>query len=123
MAQGMNKKLKKAPNKKNSARGAKQQKKVAKGKRSYQMNKNKKKYQREQHHQNMTVETSKAINKKNEALIACKAISSGSKFFMKDITDSGSKEHQQQLKQRNKKEEKSKKLTDRLQDQLRKLDK
>ena len=38
----------------------------------------------------------KQINKKNEALVAAKAIASGTSFSLRDISERGSKEHKQQ---------------------------
>lgn len=65
-------------------------------------------------------QTTKAINKKNESLIAAKAVGVGTKFFLGDITEKGSKELERQVKQRDKKQQGSK-ATDRLKDQLKKL--
>jgi hypothetical protein len=67
-------------------------------------------------------ETTRSINKKNEVLIAAKAVSVGTKFFMSDVNDKGTKKHNEQLKQRNKKQDKGK-LSNRLKDQLQKLGK
>lgn len=36
-----------------------------------------------------TIETSKAICKKNERLVAAKALSGGTNFFLKDISERG----------------------------------
>jgi len=66
------------------------------------------------------VETTKAINRRNESLIAAKAVSVGTKFFLGDIAEKGTKEVEKQVRDRNKKQEKSK-ATDRLKEQLRKL--
>lgn len=35
------------------------------------------------------IETTKAINKKNERLVAAKALNSGTNFFLKDIAERG----------------------------------
>ena len=66
-------------------------------------------------------DTTKAINRKNEALIAAKAVSSGAKFFLGDVKDKGTKEMKKQLQERDKKQSKSTKISDRLKDQLRKV--
>jgi Protein of unknown function (DUF2462) len=66
-------------------------------------------------------ELSKDITKKNEALIAAKAVSAGSKFFLSDVASVGQTEFKKQLNERHKKENKAKKLTDRLKEQLRKI--
>ena len=63
----------------------------------------------------------KQINRKNEAIVAAKAIASGTSFSLSDISERGSKEHQQQIKARDKKQDKSTKLTGRLKDQIQKL--
>ena len=65
--------------------------------------------------------TTKSINKKNESIVAAKAVSVGTKFFLNDISEKGSKEMNQQLKARSKKENKATKVSDRLKAQLRKL--
>ena len=66
--------------------------------------------------------TTKAINRKNEALIAAKAVSVGTKFFLNDIKESGTKEVNRQSRNRSKKENKATKVSDRLKAQLRKLE-
>ena len=65
--------------------------------------------------------TSKAINRKNESIIAAKAVSVGTKFFLGEITESGTKEFNSQLKARNKKQDNATKVSDRLKAQLKKL--
>lgn len=70
--------------------------------------------------------TTKAINQRNESLVAAKALSSGalaSQFFLKDLADKGKKEQTDQLRQRNKKENKEINQTERLKKQLKKLGK
>lgn len=67
-------------------------------------------------------ETSKAINRKNEAIVSAKALGAGNTFFLKDIKKVGKKELDKQVKQRNKKQANAQKLTDRLQEQLKKLE-
>lgn len=67
-------------------------------------------------------ETTKAINKKNESLIAAKAVGVGTKFFLADIADSGKQELTKQTQERDKKQQnKSSRATNRLKEQLRKL--
>mmetsp|Transcript_44087 Transcript_44087/g.134238 ORF Transcript_44087/g.134238 Transcript_44087/m.134238 type:complete len:121 (-) Transcript_44087:1771-2133(-) len=66
-------------------------------------------------------ETSKAINRKNEAFVSAKAISAGDKLFLTDIKESGKKELADQSAAKRKREGKSTKVSDRLKDQLRKL--
>ena len=66
-------------------------------------------------------ETTKAINRKNEALIAAKAVSVGTKFFLTDVTQKGQKEHTKQLKERSKKQDRAKSKTEKLKQQLEKL--
>lgn len=68
-------------------------------------------------------ETTKAINRKNEALTSAKAMGGGNTFFLSDIKDQGAKELAEQESARGKKEDKKTKLEDRLKDQLRKLGK
>ena len=117
MAQGSLKNLKKAPKSAGS-----QKRKVVRGK--TQAKGRKQKSARRTH----AVETAKnqtgitkQINKKNEAIVAAKAIASGTNFALKDISERGSKEHHQQLKARDKKQDKSNKLTGRLKEQIKKL--
>ena len=66
-------------------------------------------------------DTTKAINRKNEALVAAKAVSVGTKFFLKDIKETGVKEVKKQLNDRNRKEKKATKVSDRLKVQLKKI--
>ena len=63
----------------------------------------------------------KAINKKNEAMISAKAVSAGNTFFLNDIKDKGKKEINRQTQNRIKKETGSNKLTSKLKKQLRKM--
>lgn len=63
------------------------------------------------------VETTKAINRKNEACIAAKAVASGTQFFLSDISKKGSDKLTRQIKERNKRQTKS----NHLQKQLSKL--
>ena len=66
-------------------------------------------------------ETSKALARKTEAYVSAKAIARGSRFFLSDVKEVGKKELNVQEKLRNKKEEKEKKMDQRLKEQLRKL--
>jgi len=65
----------------------------------------------------------KAINKKNEAIVAAKVISSGSKLILGDVHKAGSKQHEKDVRQKIKHENKATKLSDRLKDQLKKIEK
>jgi len=66
-------------------------------------------------------ETTKAINKKNEAIVAAKAVSVGTQFFLSDVAEKGKKEMKKQIKERNKKQGKATEMSDRLKDQLKRL--
>jgi Protein of unknown function (DUF2462) len=66
-------------------------------------------------------ETSKTINKRNETIVAAKAVSVGINFFCSDLTAKGSRERQKQVKARDKKQQDTK-LSDRLKNQLKKLE-
>jgi uncharacterized protein involved in exopolysaccharide biosynthesis len=65
---------------------------------------------------------SKQINRKNEALVAAKAVGAGNRFFLSDIAEQGIKEHKDQIKSRNKKQDKANKMSGRIKDQLEKLE-
>lgn len=67
------------------------------------------------------IQTSKAINKKNERLVAAKALNSGTNFFLKDIAERGKSEGQRQKASRDKKQNKPTKLSERLNIRLNKL--
>jgi hypothetical protein len=67
------------------------------------------------------VDTTKAINRKNEAVVSAKAMSEGTRFFLTDMKAKGKKELTEQEGARNKKEIKEKKMEDRIKEQLRKL--
>lgn len=66
-------------------------------------------------------ETSKAINRKNEATVAARAVSSGGRFFLNDVKEAGQKEIKSKNDQLRKKEKKGAKMSDRLQSQIDKL--
>mmetsp|Transcript_1964 Transcript_1964/g.2748 ORF Transcript_1964/g.2748 Transcript_1964/m.2748 type:complete len:120 (-) Transcript_1964:44-403(-) len=115
MAQGSGK-LGKA-NKSSGSRRRKAQKHLTyKGRRKAYNPKGKKAVQKREE-----TETSKAINRRNEAILSAKAINSGTRFFLNDVKEVGRKEIDDQLKLRNRKEDREKKLSDRLKGQLRKL--
>ncbi len=67
------------------------------------------------------VNTTKTINRNIESLVAAKAVSSGAKFFLGDVKEKGTKEMKKQLQERDKKQSKSTKISDRLKAQLRKV--
>jgi hypothetical protein len=67
-------------------------------------------------------EATKQINKRNEALIAAKAVSSGAKFYLNDISERGLKEQKDQIRQRNKKQDKANSMTGRLKEQIKQLE-
>ncbi|CAB9513903.1 expressed unknown protein [Seminavis robusta] len=119
MAQGSSMKLKKTPKS-----GGSQKRKVV---RSKTMTKGRKgRNARRTHAVNAAkpeVALSKQINKKNEAYVAAKAVASGDKFFLKDISERGKSTHTQQVKARDKKQDKSQKLTGRLKSQIQQLQK
>ncbi len=115
MAQG----LKKAGNRKKSAAATKKQqkkvnKKLSKGRLTFKTK------GRKAAVANQKIETSKAINKKNEALASSRAVSAGHTFFLKEIKQTGEKEiaknHRNQARN-----EKKNDLSSRLKSQLRKM--
>ena len=65
--------------------------------------------------------TTKAINRKNEAGVAAKAVAVGTQFFLTDIASTGKSEMNKKLKERNKKQGKTSGTSERLKVQLRKL--
>jgi hypothetical protein len=66
-------------------------------------------------------ETSKAINRKNEATVAARAVGAGGKFYLTDIKEAGQKEIQKKNEALRKKESKSSKMSERVQEQINKL--
>mmetsp|Transcript_27033 Transcript_27033/g.63315 ORF Transcript_27033/g.63315 Transcript_27033/m.63315 type:complete len:119 (+) Transcript_27033:109-465(+) len=88
--------------------------------------KGRKHYKAKRVHQNVQAEedTTKAINQRNESIVAAKAVSSGTNFFMKNLSEKGNKEMNKQLRHRDKRQDKQKssKLTDRLEDRLKKIE-
>jgi hypothetical protein len=71
-------------------------------------------------HSTADLDTTRDINRKNEVMVAAKAVSVGTKFFLTDINAKGKTEVNKQLRQRSKKQVKTK-LSNRLKDQLQKL--
>uniref|UniRef100_A0A7S1D0M4 Uncharacterized protein n=1 Tax=Cyclophora tenuis TaxID=216820 RepID=A0A7S1D0M4_CYCTE len=71
--------------------------------------------------QSADLETTKAINRKNEALLSAKAVGDGTRFFLSDVKETGKKELNAQLKARSKKEDKATRMCDRVKEQLRKM--
>lgn len=67
------------------------------------------------------IATTKAINRKNERIVAAKALNGGTNFFLKDISERGKNESKRQLATRDKKQNKPSKLTDRLKQTISKL--
>lgn len=112
MAQG-NLRLSKKSSKSKPAQ--KRKAKLAKGRKVY-----KAKGAKAAYHQT-EASVSKDIAKKNERHIAAKAVASGVKFFLTEVAAKGKQEHQKQLQERNKKQDKATKLSDRVKDQLKKL--
>mmetsp|Transcript_14299 Transcript_14299/g.22045 ORF Transcript_14299/g.22045 Transcript_14299/m.22045 type:complete len:120 (+) Transcript_14299:62-421(+) len=115
MAQG-NGKLGKGAKSSGSQRRKAQKNQAYKGRRKVYNPKGKKAVQNREETQ-----TSKAINRRNEAILSAKAINCGTRFFLSDVKEVGKKEINDQLKLRSKKEDREKKLSDRLRGQLRKL--
>jgi hypothetical protein len=66
-------------------------------------------------------ETSKAINRKNEATVAARAVGAGGKFFLTDVKEAGQNEIKKKNDQLRKKEKKGAKMSERLQAQIDKL--
>lgn len=121
MAQGLGKLQKKA--KSGGAAKKKQVRKQTLSKGKKQFTAKRKSFLANGHHK-AEHGTTKAINKRNETLVAAKALSSGtlaSQFFLKDLATKGSKEQAEQMRKRNKKERKEVNQTERLKKQLKKL--
>ena len=121
MAQGLGKLQRKA--KSGGAAKKKQQRKqnICKGKKQFNA---KKKSLLSNGHYQADQETTRAINRRNESLVAAKALTSGtlaSQFFLKDLAEKGQKEQSGQLRKRSKKESKEASQSDRLKKQLKKL--
>jgi len=58
---------------------------------------------------------------KNETAVSARAVGAGDRFFLTDLTDKGKKKLNDMERERNKKEDRATKLSDKLRDQLRKL--
>ena len=116
MAQGGN--LKKLGNNKRKPSGGSQRRKAVKAK----TNKRKGGYKVDNNNVRSIV-TTKAINKKNERIIAAKATTAGTQFFLKDIATKGKNESQRQTAARDKKQsaKTNQKVSSRLKDQIQKL--
>ncbi|KAL3758580.1 hypothetical protein ACHAWU_008334 [Discostella pseudostelligera] len=67
------------------------------------------------------MQTSKAINRKNEIAVAARAVGAGNTFYLKDIKEAGKKELGKRKDELRKKEGKSAKMSERLKEQLNKL--
>lgn len=116
MAQGLAK-----LSKSNKSQGS-QKRKAVRSKKS--IGKGRKHYHSKHESDRVAASTTKAINKKNETLVAAKAVGVGTKFFLSDISEKGTKEMNKQLRERKKKESKSSAtVSDRIRQQLRKLGK
>ncbi|KAL7557710.1 hypothetical protein ACA910_018504 [Epithemia clementina (nom. ined.)] len=118
MAQGSGKLGKAQKSKGSQKRKAIRKKTVSKGRKSFQP-----KGLKSDIHLRSELDTTKAINKRNETIVAAKAVGSGTTFFLKDVAEKGNKEMKKQITERNKKQNKHKsaKLSDRLEDQLKKV--
>mmetsp|Transcript_29560 Transcript_29560/g.62798 ORF Transcript_29560/g.62798 Transcript_29560/m.62798 type:complete len:119 (+) Transcript_29560:370-726(+) len=66
-------------------------------------------------------QTTKAINSKNETVVAARALGAGNTFSLKDIKEAGKKELGKQKHDLRKRESKSSKMSERLKEQLNKL--
>lgn len=66
-------------------------------------------------------QTSKAINKKNELAVAARAVGAGNTFYLNDIKEAGKKMLAKKKNELRKKEGKTGKMQERLQEQLNKL--
>jgi hypothetical protein len=68
-------------------------------------------------------ETTKAINRKNERIVAAKAVSVGTKFFLSDVAEKGSNHVKKQAAERNRRQLKSKTTMSRMEQQIQNLKK
>jgi hypothetical protein len=114
MTQGSLKK--KAPVKAKSVASQRKVKKLSKGRKSFDPKGRKVDHIKEEN------DISKAINKKNEAIVASKAIRAGSRFFCSDVAMVGNKQLEKSSRVQIKHENKSTSLSDRLKDQLKKIE-
>lgn len=113
MVQGSIKK--KVPIKAKSVASQNKIKKLSKGRKSFNAKGRKVDHMKEE------ADISKAINKKNEAIVAAKVINSGSKLILSDVHKAGSKQLEKSVRQKVKHENKATSLSDRLKDQLKKI--
>lgn len=109
-----------------SAKLSKKPKSVGASKKKFVRTKTVTKGRKERQHKNNAakaddISTTKAINRKNEACVAAKAVAVGTQFFLTDIATKGKSERNKKLGERNKKQEKASGTSDRLKAQLRKL--
>merc|ERR1711862_379788 len=91
----------------------KKQKQLSKGRKSFAA-KGRKVTQAKQETQ-----TTKAINSRNEVIVAARAVGAGNTFSIKDIKDSAKKEIGRQKSELRRKENKKAKMSERLKEQLR----
>jgi hypothetical protein len=68
-------------------------------------------------------DATKAINRKNEAIVAAKAMTTGTRFFLSDVKENGKKEMKKQHMVRDKKEKKKTSVADKVRGQIDKLEK
>lgn len=113
MAQG----LKKTGGKKTSKAALKKQqsKQLKKGRKAFNAKGRKTALAKQELH------TSKAINKKNEAMASARAVNAGNTFSLQDLKENGKKELARLKRNQTKSERKSNDLSSRLKDQLRKM--
>ena len=117
MAQGFKLKSNKKPNSKKSAPTHKRQKQkqLSKGWKSFSAKGRKAALAKQES------QTTKAINRKNETVVAARAVGAGNTFYLNDIKEAGKKEIGKQRAELRKRESKSVKMSERLKEQLNKL--
>ena len=111
---------------KQKSAGSQKHKAAARGKKTLDKGTRDCKPRRHNHYAAETAATTKAINKKNEAAIAAKAVAVGTQFFLTDVAVKGEKEMKKQLRERDKKQNKKQGVggaAERVKAQLRKLGK
>ena len=118
MAQGSSGKLGKAQKSKGSQKrqAVRNKKTISKGRKRYSSTKQ----NANTSHRMEEERTTKSINHRNETLVAAKAVSSGTRFFLSDMKQRGTQEMKKQIKERNKKQSKqtASKLSNRLEQSL-----
>jgi hypothetical protein len=113
MAQGgLKLKASKAPKK---SKPSQQKKNLSKGRKAFAAKGRKATLARQE------TDTSKAINRKNEATVAARAVGAGGRFYLTDIKEAGKKEIKKKNDALRKKEKKGNNMTERLQEQINKL--